>query len=34
MPTFFSSSRRWLLTLGSLSPLLLSTPVQAQGGAA
>lgn len=32
MPTFFSSSRRWLLTLGSLSPLLLSTPVQAQGG--
>lgn len=32
MPTFFSRSRRWLLALGSLSPLLLSTPVQAQGG--
>lgn len=32
MPTFFSRSRRWLLALGSLSPLLLSAPVQAQGG--
>lgn len=32
MPTFFSRSRRWLLALSSLSPLLLSTPVQAQGG--
>lgn len=31
MPTFFSRSRRWLLALGSLSPLLLSAPVQAQG---
>jgi len=31
MPTFFSRSRRWLLALGSLSPLLLSTPAQAQG---
>lgn len=32
MPTFFSRSRRWLLALGSLSPLLLSAPAQAQGG--
>ncbi|RUP24817.1 MAG: tripartite tricarboxylate transporter substrate binding protein [Curvibacter sp.] len=31
MPTFFSRSRRWLLALGSLSPLWLSMPALAQG---